>query len=230
MAKNAKEVVGVDHEEHKIEMAKQAAAELGINNVKFVHGDLRDSVLREKLGKFDLIVAWGLLHRISDPIGFLYDIADMGCCLSLEWRTPILPGSQFISLAYHNPLSNYLDPSNLRQTIHSKEKAKKIEAASGFWEPSIGATKAILRRCGFTGYNLLGFGDDFNSEIKQTFLSWASFFKQSIKRQTKSYQLPIARVHVLFWKEGKQIMLGDLGKARSNLPQWDLAINERANL
>lgn len=133
MAKNAKEVVGVDHEEHKIEMAKQAAAELGINNVKFVHGDLRDSVLREKLGKFDLIVAWGLLHRISDPIGFLYDIADMGCCLSLEWRTPILPGSQFISLAYHNPLSNYLDPSNLRQTIHSKEKAKKIEAASGFW-------------------------------------------------------------------------------------------------
>jgi len=60
------EFVGVDLAEDAIAAAHQAAAPLGLTNIRFVAGDLRD--IDETYGEFDYIIAHGVYSWVPDAI------------------------------------------------------------------------------------------------------------------------------------------------------------------
>ncbi|MEM9460830.1 MAG: class I SAM-dependent methyltransferase [Myxococcota bacterium] len=67
--------VGIDRARGRIELARQRAADLGLDNVEFIHADLaaapdgQDGQLGEQLGeRFDFILAHGLLSWVSAPV------------------------------------------------------------------------------------------------------------------------------------------------------------------
>jgi len=60
------QLVGVDVSGVQIAEARQAAAELGLDNVHFLHADLRD--LPADLGPFDYIIAHGVFSWVDDTV------------------------------------------------------------------------------------------------------------------------------------------------------------------
>ncbi len=155
MAESANEVVGVDHRGSVVSIARRSAEVLDKKNVTFLQGDIRNRSFLKELGRFDLVVAWGLLHRVADPISALSLICSLSDCLALEWRTPMVPFAGRISIAYHNPLAEKLDPMNIDETadyeVVEAAGENKIESSSGFWEPTIGAVRARWMKLSFFG-------------------------------------------------------------------------------
>ncbi|HEY0292148.1 MAG TPA: methyltransferase domain-containing protein, partial [Hansschlegelia sp.] len=88
MARVADEVVGIDHRISKIELGRNTAEKLGIKNVTFDYGDVRDPNLLKKHGKFDLIIAWGFLHRVSDLFSLLYGLEPLSGTIFLNGAPP----------------------------------------------------------------------------------------------------------------------------------------------
>jgi SAM-dependent methyltransferase len=72
LSASADEVWGVDHRASEIDIARATAKALGAQNVRFECGDVRDPELFKKIGVFDLVIAWGFLHRISDVFALFY--------------------------------------------------------------------------------------------------------------------------------------------------------------
>jgi hypothetical protein len=66
-------------------------------------GDVLDSEFRGSLPRFDIVLAWGFLHRVSDPITFLTAFSELADTLSLEWRAPAGLFSRLVPLCIHNP-------------------------------------------------------------------------------------------------------------------------------
>jgi len=234
MAESADEVVGVDHRESVVSIAGKSAEMLEKKNVTFLRGDIRNTNFLKELGRFDLVVAWGFLHRVSDPISALSLICSLSDCLSLEWRTPIVPFAKSISIAYHNPVAEKLDPMNIEESADSAvtgtDDENKIESSSGFWEPTIGAVRAIVRRNGFYDYKIFGYGDRFTSGSVTAFSKWGSHLYRLIARRDISHQIPVGRLHAMFFKKGKAVSVSKPSQAISKIPAWDLAMIEKCGI
>ena len=61
------EFVGVDGSARQLEAAKARAARLGLDNLRFIHADLREASARTD-GRFDFILAHGVLSWVPDDV------------------------------------------------------------------------------------------------------------------------------------------------------------------
>jgi SAM-dependent methyltransferase len=232
MSESAEEVVGVDHRRSKISMARNTADALGIQNVTFRCGDVRDQTLLRDLGRFDLVLAWGFLHRVSDIFSLLYTLKDLSDAWSFEWRTPVLPFMSSLSIAYHAPVGPALDPMNISSPVtqglkgESGSQVKKIEGETGFWEPTPGAIVAIARRLGYAHWRLLGYSTSFVPESTIIERSWKRHLKALRDGTCDMHELPRTRVHMILEKVRNSVLRDDLS-GHVKLPEWDLAIRSR---
>jgi SAM-dependent methyltransferase len=225
MAASAKEVWGIDHQASEIEKGRGTIAALGFKNIHLQFGDIRSPELFKNLQMFDLITAWGFLHRIGDVFSLLHNLAPITNAISLEWRTPVFPFMSFLSIAHHPPGHPSLDPMNLTVTskMAENENPTKIEGDTAFWEPSPGAVKAIMRRLGFVHAKLLGYGEKLEPEKRVIFRRWYQHLRQNAGR-VRFDSIPRDRVHMLFEKSGGSIRIKDLACGVDRLPTWDVAL------
>jgi len=63
----ASELVGVDLSKRQIEFADQTRREVGLDNLRLIHGNVMD-LTREELGEFDYIIAHGLFSWTPEPV------------------------------------------------------------------------------------------------------------------------------------------------------------------
>lgn len=66
LARRGAQVVGVEGRQENVARARFAADALGLGNVDFVHGDVRD-VSREAFGAFDVVINVGILYHLDAP-------------------------------------------------------------------------------------------------------------------------------------------------------------------
>jgi SAM-dependent methyltransferase len=226
MSGNAKEVWGIDHRRSSIATAKATARALNIENVRFEVGDVRDPDLFKGYGTFDLAIAWGVLHRVSDIFSLLYTLAPLTNAISLEWRTPVFPLMSVLSMAYHPPGGSALDPMNLVQPGKAARDKDKVEGDVAFWEPTVGAVIAITSRLGFGYSKVLGFGEKLESENEVLASTWQRHQGKLLAGKAQPNTLPRARVHLLLEKSKNSIALKDVETAARALPTWDVALHE----
>jgi len=230
MAGSANEVIGIDHNKKAIATANATSDVLGINNVKFIVGDIREQKIFNELGYFDLIVGWGLLHRISDPFLFFDRASRLGDALSLEWETPVIPFMSSLSFAYHS-ISRKIDSTNINTGEEMYDNWNKVESDAGFWNICPGAVKVMGRRVGFIENEVLGYGENFKNGIITNFRLWKSHIYRKIKRMAKSHgsipQVPLARVHMVLQKKKDLIKYKVPLTENVELPLWDKALQEK---
>lgn len=230
MAESAREVVGIDHRASVIGRANANKSVLGVSNVRFECGDIRDSSLLARIGDFDLIVAWGFLHRVTDIFSLLENLGPLTPALSLEWRTPVFPLMSRVSLAYHSPAGEILDPMNLRPLVRNgagegqaAAQGHKIEGDTGFWEPTPAAIRLLCRRLGFKHARLLGYGETLCSESRVVARHWGGHLIKWFAGKA-NHQLPLARVHMIFEKVSGSIEIKEPYSSEVRLPEWDYGV------
>lgn len=68
VARGASEVVGIDPAAAAVAMASDRAGQAGLaTRLRFETGDIYDSDLPRRMGRFDCVVLRGVLHHLSDP-------------------------------------------------------------------------------------------------------------------------------------------------------------------
>jgi SAM-dependent methyltransferase len=231
LSASADEVWGVDHRASEIDIARATAKALGAQNVRFECGDVRDPELFKKIGVFDLVIAWGFLHRISDVFALFYSLEPIARAISLEWRTPIVPMLSGLSIAFHPPGRRALDPMNTGRKADGSDTtpvsdADKVEGNSSFWEPTPGAVKAMLRRLGYVHSKVIGYDEELVNE-QAIVKKWHEHLTQVDRGERKLTDLPRARVHMLFEKEAGSIEVAEMRSAESRVPKWDRAMRRR---
>lgn len=199
LAARAREVVGVDHWGERIEAARKLAAEKGVKNVGFHQIDAREPEKILALGDFDVIVCWGVLHRVADPVSLLCLLGSMSPCISLEWRAPIIPFLDKISFA-HLPQSTVLDKSNLQLG-----SAEKTQGDSKFWCPTISCVGRMMSFVGFDVATTVGVGDRMLGYWAGAFVAFAGFMLRLLKGESPG--LPVARVFVTYSRLGVSLEL-----------------------
>ena len=81
----AKNVLGVDPDDLRINRAKFASEILKINNVDFKKLDINSNDLKGK--SFDIVLGLGILHRVPNLYGILKRFTELGNILILEFKT-----------------------------------------------------------------------------------------------------------------------------------------------
>ena len=81
----AKNVLGIDLDDLRINRAKFASEILKINNVEFKNLDIYSNDLNVK--NFNIVLGLGILHRVPDIYGFLKRLTELGDTLILEFKT-----------------------------------------------------------------------------------------------------------------------------------------------
>lgn len=69
-SKGFKEVVGIDVRQQNVDDAKLIQEVFSLNNLSFIQSDIFDLDL-EKLGMFDVVLMFGLLYHLENPVGGL---------------------------------------------------------------------------------------------------------------------------------------------------------------
>lgn len=215
MAETAAQVVGLDHRQSVIDSARKNAEAVGLTNVEFVCLDVREADALQALGAFDLVTAWGLLHRVADTFALFETLSVLAPRVSLEWRAPILPGLGRIPLAHH-PNTSVLDPSNLRLS----GSAQKVEALSGFWEPSVGAVRSIGAAFGYGRCEVLGYGERLTAFSSQMARS-VGHQVRDVFRERRVPRFPMARVHVGMTRDHDDSFFQRLDLSNAVVPPWD---------
>lgn len=81
----AKKVLGIDLDDLRLKRARFASQVLKIKNVKFENLDIYENIVVNQ--KSDVVLALGILHRVSDIYGFLKRTTELGEVLILEFKT-----------------------------------------------------------------------------------------------------------------------------------------------
>lgn len=215
MADSAKEVIGIDHSLRRIEVADGTRQALGYENVRFEVVDTRDTDSLRALGRFDLIVGWGFLHRVPDMFSLLFHLSQMTEAFSFEWMTPVFPFMRRASLAYHRNEVDVLDTSNLVSPSTSNSEGRKAPGKSGFWCPTPFAVQSILRKCGFGHSRILGYGEQLGSQ-------WPYVLKQLLRTLVGQGWTPFARVHMIVEKRDGLVRFKSSFRD-ADVPHWDVA-------
>ena len=93
------QVVGVDISEQRIAKARFVREALNRSNVEFRRMGADDPGMRT-IGRFDVAVCLGLLHRVPNPYGLIEMLAAISNLVVLEWKVhpeddPFLPTARF---------------------------------------------------------------------------------------------------------------------------------------
>lgn len=214
LANRAREVVGVDHWEERIVSARQQADAHGVDNVRFECLDARDVGAIQALGGFDVVVCWGVLHRVSDHVALLHLLASCAPVIFLEWHAPMFPFASKLRLGYF-PRSKSLDHSNLLGDANEKEQGD-----SKFWCPSIGAVEEILASASFANSYIIGIGERLRGELYGMVRACLGALKRIVCNDSLS-KVPVARVYVTYAKEDARLEFDDFSEwAVEDLPDW----------
>lgn len=219
MAESAKEVIGIDHQASRIAVGEETRRRLGFENVQFRVADIRDLKLLEELGTFDLIIAWGFLHRIPDIFTPLYNLSAMTNAFSLEWMTPVFPFMRRASAAYHRNDVDVLDQTNLVPPGHftaDELSSRKLGGRSGYWCPTPYAVESILRKCGFGSARVLGYGEKLWPER-------VYIVRHVVQRIARRSPDTYARVHMLVERVAGSVTFKTSNFADARFPAWDIA-------
>lgn len=225
MADSAKEVVGIDQVPGRIAVAERTRQRLGYSNVRFAVADIRDPCLLEELGSFDLVVAWGFLHRIPDLFSALYGLARITDAFSLEWMTPVFPSMRRASLAWHRTETDALDTTNLLPagSLSAEEMTgRKPGGTSVFWCPTPFAVQSILRKYGFREARVLGYNEGLWAE--RYLILW-HLARKLYRPSSVSY----ARVQMIAERSPGSLRFTRENLRDAPLPEWDVAANEYAH-
>jgi hypothetical protein len=213
MADSAGEVVGIDHQQSRIDTAETTRARLGYSNVTFKVADIRDPGFLDEMGRFDLVVAWGFLHRVPDIFTLLLGLSEIADAFSLEWATPLFPFmGRSVSARHRGPA---LDRTNLRplgSMTAAEITAQKVGGLSGYWFPTPCAVASVLKKCGVEHSRILGYGEPLMSQSEAIVRSLHDVLRG------RAY----ARVHMLAERAAGSIAMND----SYTLPAWDTAARE----
>lgn len=214
LSNRAREVVGVDHWPERIESARRLARNKNIKNIRFECLDARNVAAIQALGQFDVVICWGVLHRIADHVSLLHLLARLAPVICLEWHAPLFPFASKFRLGYF-PRSSTLDKANLLGETNEKDQGD-----SKFWCPSIGAVQEILSQASFTELHLIGIGERLRGELFGTARACLGALKRIVCNSSLS-KVPVARVYVTYTKEGAQFGIDDFAEWSTDyLPDW----------
>lgn len=167
LAETAAEVIGIDHQETRIERAEALRRERGLTNVRFEVADIREPDFFERMGRFDLVTAWGFLHRIPDPFTLLYNLTRITDAISLEWTTPVFARMRQACLAVHPMQVQDIETVNLvplGELTPEELCGKRVAGPSGYWCPTPYTVECLLRKFGYTDARVLGYDEELRPE------------------------------------------------------------------
>ena len=203
LADSAKEVVGIDRAPDRIAVAEQTRQALGYSNVQFRLADIYDPGLFDEIGTFDLVVAWGFLHRIPDVFSVVHRLAEVASAFSFEWMTPVFPFMGRSSVAFHR-----------KRTLPEHAAGPRGAGKSLFWCPTPYAVTTIVRECGFEHTKVLGYNDALWPEWNLVLWHLA---RKLVRPSTATY----ARVHMIAERTLGSIQFKHRDLREARLPAWD---------
>lgn len=133
-----------------------------------------------------------------------------------------MPGMSTLSLAYHYPGGEALDPLNVRRSTCDSQHSMKVEGSVGFWEPTPGAVRAIMKRIGYGICEVLGYDEDLVDEA-EILTRFSSKMGGKVLSGLSLVSLPTTRVHMVF---GKSELIIPQDRRVLTLPDWDFALLE----
>lgn len=157
-------VLGVDARDSHVEDSRLIASVYGLDGLEFRQGDVH-ALAADETGRFDLVLMFGLLYHLENPVGALRKCRELcgGLCVI---ETQVVPG-----------LSGYVD-------YGSYQYVKKLEGSFGIVDeteethgpeastegiclvPSLDALLWILRKVGFSQVDVLQPPDDAYEQLK----------------------------------------------------------------
>ena len=205
LADSAREVVGIDRAPDRIAVAEQTRQALGYSNVQFRVADIYDPGLFDEIGTFDLVVAWGFLHRIPDVFSVVRRLAEVAGAFSFEWMTPVFPFMGRASVALH------------RSRARPARAAGQPRAGKSlFWCPTPYAVTTIVRECGFGHTRVLGYDDVLWPE-------WNLVLWHLARKLVRPSAATYARVHMIAERVPGSIRFKHPDLRDARLPPWDTA-------
>lgn len=186
LAKHAEHVTGVDHRPEAVLDALEAASNESVRNVDFQVADFRDENWFANLGRFDLVTAFGVLHRVANPFDFVNLASKLAPRLFLEWRSPVFPGLQRLSVAAHSE-SSFIDRASVGQS--PVESDISTYGSYGFWDLSVHAATVLAQREGFTESELLGFARYNDQDLSTPRQALGKQFRRVAKRLLKGRRI-----------------------------------------
>ena len=209
-------VMGIDIDNKRIKKANFVKNILGYDNVKFEHGDILNDKYLDNLPKFDLIIAWGLLHRIPDPFNAIIHLGSKCDAISFEWRAPIILYPSNFSAALHVPKGNF-EWKNLYNEYEVTPIISSHEIAE-FWRITPGYVKALLKRVGFKNFKTNTIKREAGS-LKFLYNSFRFIAGYIIHKNKVFSWEPSMRIHLLAERKSEKI---GMTKYNNNKPkQWD---------
>lgn len=182
LASRAHHVTGVDHRPEVISDAQETAANHSVGNVDFQVADFRDGNWFADLGRFDLVTAFGVLHRVANPFEFVNLASKLAPRLLLEWRSPIFPGMQRLSLAAHSE-DMFIDRASVGQSPLASDVT--VYGSYGFWDLSVYAATILAEREGYPESELLGFARYDDADLSTPRQALVKQFRYVAKRMVK---------------------------------------------
>lgn len=170
----ASEVIAIDLNELRLKKAKFVKDALKIDNVAFKKMDIMD-IGEHTLGRFDLVLCFGFLHRFPDPYGLLKRLSSLSNMIALEWKIPRV---------HHNSL-----PIMTFATTHI-QGCDRYNIS--YWYPTITCVMEILKREGFGHHSPIDDGRD-----KRVALVSA---RQSLALKNGGYRIKTRNIVYLIFK------------------------------
>lgn len=132
MAELSKEVLGLDVDEHRIEKAEFAKSIFKYENVKFSKLNILNEVDASTLGRFDVCVCLGVLHRLPNPFLLLVTLANKSDTLLLEWKTHLGVGLEEAGLFFSPATPKPNDPYGEQFFLPTAKLVTEVLYKNGF--------------------------------------------------------------------------------------------------
>jgi len=146
------QVLGIEGRRANIEKARFAGSALGLHNVEFLQGDVRD-VSRERLGKFDVVLCLGILYHLDAPDVFalVERLGEMCTRLAVLDTHVALYGTERRMHGGHEYRGVRFVEHSARAAAEEKERSAwaSLDNPTSFW-PTRASLLRLLARAGFT--------------------------------------------------------------------------------
>ena len=225
LARNGANVTGIDIDPVRISNANHIKLALGFDSVRFIHGSVLN-LFDFTTQKFDLVLAYGFLHRMPDPINFILNAGSIGKNICLEWRAPALLPTSSLGIAIHNPggrwewknLSNFDSLEFMEEAFEKKEEVSLPLA--DFWRISPATVVDLLSSIGFRRFELTVIQKEYRWRLFPK--TMYSLVRSSLSRGVRPCDWPHSqRVHLFASRDNHRGELDrDLNK-NLQIADWD---------
>lgn len=157
MASEGALVTGLEVNSKRIKKANWIKEKLGFKDVQFKKFDLTESSDWNSLdNKYDMAFCFAVLHRVSDPINLIGNLAGKSDTVVFEWKSPDSFFSDNLSLAFHETTGK-LDPRNIsnKRDLGYSQDISDSGIEKPYWSLSIGLVKEICRAFSFNNFKVM---------------------------------------------------------------------------